>query len=86
MLTQEELKRNRLVDKNIPTDSEGNLLLNNNQKVSGTKRRIESSTGIYHQKRHPERPNEELGVYEQFNFGTALPSEKQTDTPVDNQE
>ena len=82
MLTQEKLKKRRLTCKDIPTDSEGNLVLDDSRRISGTRQRQKCCNGHFYQKPHPERPNEVQGTYVQYDFGDPLPLEKQTDVPV----
>ena len=81
-MTIKELKKRRAESPNIPTDEEGNLLLKNTNKISGKECRKKHHNGHFHQKPHPERPDEKLGTYIQYNFGAELPPEKQQDTPV----
>ena len=84
MLTQEDLKRRRRNNPNIPTDKEGNLKLPTNKRlISGTKQREKCCTGKFHCKPHSDRPDEKLGTYTQYNFGAPVVN---NDVPVEESE
>ena len=82
-MRQSDLNRRRLGSPNIPTDSNGNITIAHTHKVSGKARRKECFGGRFHCKQHSDGIDVSGRTYTQYNFGAPLPSEKQTDTPYE---
>jgi hypothetical protein len=74
----EDLKRRRRDSPDIPTDAEGNLVLNNPYKRSGKKWRAEHTAGTFYKLDENHNHSRNHGTYVQYAGNPIIP-EKQTD-------
>lgn len=70
-MNKQSLKNKRKLNPNIPTDSEGNLIVYAKNKISSTKRREECITGTFMKKDHSGE-GRNLGSYKQYSFGDSI--------------
>jgi hypothetical protein len=83
-MTEETLRKRRLACPNIPTDSQGNLIVPHNpNRVSGTEQRKIADAGTYYKKDHSGETKNQLGTYRLYNFGEPMPEDGNPDESAD---
>jgi len=83
-MKMQELKRRRLANPRIETDSEGNLILPEiANRVSGKKQREKANLGVFFKKDENHEISNKRGTYRSYNFGDPMPEDTNADEKVE---